>query len=97
MFAPAPQLAACLEVLYCATIEARALGWKGQHEALTSQECERLARLMNAVHNLPLLAVEWERCNEADLRHTLGTFDTQFGGRLLEAYDRVVSERSQSR
>ena len=96
MFAPAPQLAACLEVLYRATIEARALGWKGKQEGLTSEECERLARLMHAVHNLPLLAVEWERCDESELRSMLRGFDTQFGGDLLDAYDRVVTERSKS-
>jgi hypothetical protein len=67
---------------------------EGQREVLTSEECERLARLMNAVHNLPLLAVEWERCNEHDLRNTLAAFDKQFGGGLLASYDRVVAERS---
>jgi len=94
--APAPQLAACLEVLYHATIEARTLGWKGQQQGLTNEECERLARLMNAVHNLPHLIAEWERCNESDLRHTLATFDKQFRGDLLATYERVVAERTQS-
>lgn len=48
--APNPQIAACLEVLYRATLTARALGWKGQETGLEAADCDRLAMLMNAVH-----------------------------------------------
>ena len=56
MFAPAQKLAACLEVLYRAAIDARLLGWAGEREGLTSDESKRLADLMDGVHNVPGLA-----------------------------------------
>ena len=97
MFAPAPKLAACLEVLYRAALDARLLGWAGEREGLGRDESKRLADLMDAVHNIPGLAADWGRCDEQLLRSMLGDYDTRHGGGLLETYDRVVAERSQSR
>jgi hypothetical protein len=96
MFAPVPQLAACLEVLYLAALDARVLGWSGEREGLGSDQAKRLADLMDAVHNVPKLAAEWERCDEQLLREMLGDYDARHGGGLLKAYDRVVAERSRS-
>lgn len=96
MFAPAPKLAACLEVLYRASLDARALGWAGERGGLGAAEAKRLADLMDAVHNIPGLAADWERCDENLLRSMLGDYDARHGGRLLETYDRVVAERSRS-
>lgn len=94
MFAPAPQLAACLAVLYQATIHARLLGWEGEREGLTRQQAARLAALMDAVHNIPQLAGAWERCDEQLLRGMLGDFDAHHGGGLLDTYDRAIVEHS---
>lgn len=96
MFAPAPKLAACLHVLYRAAIDARSLGWKGEQEGLTRDESRRLADLMDAIHNIPGLAADWERCDEGLLRGMLGDYDARHGGVLLEEYDRIVSLRSRS-
>lgn len=96
MFAPAPKLAACLEVLYRAAIDARLLGYGGEREGLGSDQAKRLADLMDAVHEIPRLAADWERCDEPLLRSILGDYDTRHGGSLLETYDRVVAERSRS-
>jgi hypothetical protein len=52
---------------------------------------------MDAVHNIPQLAAEWERCDERLLRGMLGDYDTRHGGELLHHYDRVVAEHSQPR
>ena len=94
MFAPAPKLAACLEVLYRATVEARLLGWEGERDGLSREKSKRLGDLMDAVHNIPGLAADWERCNENLLRGMLGDYDKRHGGHLLATYDQVAS-RSQ--
>jgi hypothetical protein len=96
MFAPDPKLAACLHVLYRAAVDARLLGWKGEQEGLTRDESRRLADLMDAVHNIPTLAADWERCDERLLRGMLGDYDARHRGALLDAYDRTVSQRSRS-
>lgn len=96
MFAPAPQLAACLEVLYRASLEARVMGWTGERAGLSSEKSRQLALLMNAVHNIPGLAAEWERCDEQLLRRTLLDYDARYGGHLLKTYDRAVATHSQS-
>ena len=96
MLAPDPKLAACLHVLHRAAVDGRLLGWKGEQEGLTREESRRLADLMDAVHNIPELAADWERCDEGLLRGMLGDYDTRHGGALLEEYDRIVSQRSRS-
>jgi hypothetical protein len=93
---PDPNLAACLHVLYRAAVDARSLGWKGEQEGLTRDESRRLADLMDAVHNIPKLAADWEKCDERLLRGMLGDYDARHGGALLEEYDRIVSQRSRS-
>lgn len=94
MFAPDAKLAACLRVLYLAAIEARLLGWKGERDGLTREESKRLGDLMDAVHNIPNLAADWEHCNEQLLRDMLGDYDARHGDGLLAAYDLVIDERS---
>ena len=94
MFAPGPKLAACLYVLYRAAIDARLLGWKGEHEGLTRDECRRLGDLMDAVHNIPGLAADWERCDERLLRAMLADYDARHSGALLFEYDRIFAEYS---
>lgn len=96
MFAPAPKLAACLEVLYRAALDARLLGYAGEREGLGPDKAKRLADLMDAVHEIPRLVADWERCDEQLLRSMLGDYDARHGGGLLATYDRVVAERSTS-
>lgn len=92
MFAPAPKLAACLEVLYRAALEARSLGYAGDSSGLSREQAKKLGDLMDAVHNLPKLAANWERCDEQLLRSMLGDYDERHDGHLLERYDQVVAE-----
>lgn len=95
--APAPQLAAFLEVLYRATIEARLLGYEGSEQGLPPVKCEQLAALMDAVHNLPAFIAERERCDESILREMLRDYDLRWNYALLHTYDQTVAERSRSR
>lgn len=90
--APAPQLAACLEVLYRSAIEARMLGYEGHEHGLSAAKSDQLAALMDAVHNIPHLIAAWERCDESLLRGMLGDYDSRWGGGLLATYERVVAE-----
>lgn len=96
MFAPDPKLAACLEVLYRAALDARGMGWTGSREGLDRDAAKRLAALMDAVHNIPALAADWERFDEQLLRDTLGDYDKRHGGSLLASYDRVVALRTRT-
>lgn len=92
--APAPQLAACLEVLYRASIAARMLGYEGHERGLSPQQSDQLAALMDAVHEIPHLAGDWERCDESLLRGILRDYDTRWASGLLETYDRKVAEHA---
>ena len=91
---PVPKLAACLEVLYRAAIEARMLGYEGHAHGLSPERSDQLAALMDAVHNIPCLVLDWERCNESLLVDMLREYDERWCGGLLHSYERVISERS---
>lgn len=94
--APPRNLRACLEVLYLATLKARALGWSGEREGLSAERSARLGELMDAVHNLPSLVQNWDACNEEHLRAMLRDYDARWkdGESLLAHYDRVVADES---
>jgi hypothetical protein len=92
--APMPQLAAALEVLHLAAILARMLGYEGHKDGLPPEKCDRLADLMDAIHEIPLLLVDWERCDESLLRGILGDYDKRWSSGLLDTYDRIVAERT---
>ncbi len=88
--APEPNLRACLEVLRQATLIARCHGWAGEKAGLSPAQSKELAKLMDAAHNLPWLAQNWEKCNEDWLRRDLERFDTLFpGSDLVGIYDRA--------
>lgn len=92
--APEPYLSACLRVLYSATVEARALAWDGQQVPLDEHQVQRLAELMDAVHNIPLLLSRWEDCDESLLRGMLSAYDTKWAHasrtRLLVVYQSII-------
>ncbi len=92
-FAPAPQAAACLEVLYRATVYARAVAWKGEDAGLDAAQSKQIAMLMEAVHNIPHLVLAWERCDETRLRNSLARIDAQFGYDLVAAYERTLAQQ----
>jgi len=75
MLPPESALDACLAVLSRACIDARLLAWSGEKDGLSAADASELADLMDAVHNLPYLLKNWERCDEQLLRATLTDFD----------------------
>ena len=89
---PAPDLhlRACAEVLFHATIEARWLAYQGNRDA-------QIADLMDAVHNIPHLMLDWDRCNVDLLRGMLAEYDKTWprdarGVSLSKTYDATLSE-----
>ena len=87
---PQNKTKACLEVMRYAILQARQWGWQGDVPA------ERLADLMDAIHNIPALLVNWESCNEETLKKFLADYDRKWCDsddiRLLPIYERAVAE-----
>ena len=90
-FPPENKLAACLEVLYWATIRLRMIGYAGATSGLSPAEVAEVAAITDAVHEIPQLMQRWESCDEDLLRGMLGECDEQYPSSqgLLEIYDRV--------
>jgi len=81
-------LRACSEVLFSAAIEARWLAYQGARDA-------QIADLMYAVHNIPHLMLDWDRCDVNLLRRILADYDTKWAGHglcLNKTYDAALSE-----
>jgi hypothetical protein len=91
--APDNKLKACFEVMYQATLMARCLGWDGEREGLSVHKSKELATLMEAIHNIPYLVQNWEKCDEGRLRATLQAFDEKYRADqqwgMAAIYDRV--------
>ena len=87
--APEPYLSACLDVLDRAILSARVSGWLGQVAP------EHLADLMTAVHNIPFLLRNWEKCNLEWQRNGLARYGEKWrehgGMSLVEAFDAAVA------
>lgn len=105
---PNGKLRACLRVLYEATLIARCLGWEGEREGLSAEQAKRLARLMDAVHNLPFLILNWDECNEERLINSLALYDKdpiafirlrdvfyKASGGLADTYRRIAQENAE--
>jgi hypothetical protein len=88
--APEPYLSACMAVLSWASLACRAWGWSGEVTA------EHLADLMDAIHNIPDLVQDWERCDVELLRKSyLLAYQQKWAGRgglaLCDIFDAVVA------
>jgi hypothetical protein len=69
--APEPYLSAYLAVLHHAALA-------GRHWAWANEPNEKLADLMDAIHNVPDLLNRWEECDEPCLRSDLLRFDQKW-------------------
>jgi hypothetical protein len=80
-----------MAVLYRASIACRMWGWSGEVSA------EHLADLMDAIHNIPDLVRDWERCDVEFLRRSfLLVYQQKWAGRgglaLCDIFDGVIAE-----
>ena len=89
--APEPQLRACLRVIYLASLDARVAGWNGDVNA------ERLADLMDAIHNIPNLIQHWGNCDEDLLKSMLLDYERKWrddGPCLRTIYEQELSKQT---
>ncbi|SIO01352.1 hypothetical protein SAMN05444166_2038 [Singulisphaera sp. GP187] len=87
VLAPEPYLSACLE-----TIREAVLGTR-QHCWGRSASPEQIADLMDAIHNIPVLLNNWERCDVEWLRAYLKAYDEKWGegqSWLCAVFDKVI-------
>jgi hypothetical protein len=95
--APAPQLAAAVEVLQRVVASARRLGDEGRTHGLPPARCEQLAHMMDVVRNLPRLLTAWEGTDESLLRLILAAYDARWRDTLLGMYEQKVAEHAAAR
>ena len=92
--APEPYRSACLAVMRRAIVDARFIAWGTS--PLPKGRQEQVADLMDAVHNIPYLLNNWERCDQRLLRLFLESYDEKWvregdGVRLANLYDEYVA------
>lgn len=85
-----------MEVLYRAIIEARVLAWGGQRlrHRLSGMRDRQIADLLDAVHNIPLLAMNWDICDQKVLCDYLVAYDEKWahrGSSLAKTYDAMLA------
>lgn len=86
-----PQLRACLKVIYMASLDARIAGW---HKNVNP---DRLADLMDAIHNIPALILGWENCDEELLKSCLLDYQTKWredGPSLRSIYEQEILKQT---
>lgn len=96
--APQPFLTAYLEVVRETISHARSLAYGGKGQGKNVDVLEQIGDLLDAIHVIPELLDEWERCDEESLRKTyLQTYDkkwvrneTDFS--MLKIYNKNISK-----
>lgn len=92
-------MAACLDVLYRVAIEVRVLAWGSSYSIrhrLKRRHHERIADLMDATHNIPVMMNNWEHCEVERIREYLDACDRRWVNdpsamyRLAEIYDEAL-------
>lgn len=91
-FANDAAMRAGLAVLERATVAARLLGYEGSASGLSPEKSAQLADLMDAVHNIPYLLCNWERCDESLLLSMLKDYDIKWTSLLADEYTRIRAE-----
>lgn len=90
--APEREFRACMRVIYMATLDARAAGWQSEVNP------ERLADLMDAIHNIPSLVQNWENCDQNLLKGMLLDYEQNWkadGPCLRTIYDQALADYSE--
>lgn len=86
--APEPYLSACMTVVYRALLHARRMGYSGTVDAA------HIADLMDAVHNIPDLVQNWDRCDIELIRTYLKAYEEKWAARggaaLCEIFDQKI-------
>lgn len=85
-------MSACMKVVYHAAVYARSWGYSGKVDA------NNIADLMDAIHNIPELIQNWERCDVQLLRMSfLGAYQDKWarhgGPPLRDIFDKAVEKK----
>jgi len=91
---PEPKLKAILEVLYSVLINGRYIAYEGHVAGLPASKADQLADLLDAVHALPRLLIDWPECNEELMRAMLRDYDRKWNSGLLDRYEQVLADHS---
>jgi hypothetical protein len=87
--APERELQACMRVIRFAVLDARAAAWQSEVNA------ERLADLMDAIHNIPGLILHWDACDQDVLKRKLLAFERKWkddGPCLRTIYEQALED-----
>jgi hypothetical protein len=81
-----------MSVVYGAVLRARRMGWSGEVQA------DHLADLMDAIHNIPELVQNWERCDIEFMRESFfRAYDRKWaavsGFSMCKTFDSAVSKQ----
>ncbi len=82
---------ACMQVVVRAVLTARSEAW-GSHV-----NPDRLADLMDAIHNIPILVQHWETCDQDLLKEMLMAYESKWkeGPPLREIYEQAMAANSE--
>lgn len=69
---PDSEFRACMRVIYMAILDARVAGWQSDVNP------ERLADLMDTIHNIPNLVQHWESCDVDSSKERLLNFERKW-------------------
>lgn len=91
---PEDQLRALLRLIHFATLESRAEAWQGESESegASKDRFTKIARLMDAIHNIPARLTNYESWDQRYFELCLGGKETEVGSWLHKVYTDALNE-----
>ncbi len=91
---PEDQLRALLKLIYLATLESRAEAWQGENESegASKDRFTKIARLMDAIHNIPGHLTNYHSWDQHYFELCLGSKETEVGSWLHKVYSNALDE-----
>ncbi len=91
---PEGQLRALLKLISHAALESRAEAWQGENEAEGELRARfsRIARLMDAIHNIPRHMANYDTWDQRYFELCLGEKESDLGSRIHRVYSAALEE-----
>lgn len=91
---PEDQLRALLKLIYFAMLESRAEAWQGENESegASKDRFTKIARLMDAIHNIPGHLINYQSWDQHYFELCLGSKETEVGSLLHKVYSNSLDE-----
>lgn len=95
---PNDQLLALLKLICYATVKARGEAWDGEKETegVTKDRFTKIAKLMDAIHNIPLFLTKYELWDQHYFELCLESKETELGAWLHNVYSEALIEAQQN-